>query len=235
MFARAHRVVFFAERHLKNVERDLTRFLPNAVILRNPVNLAESGPLPWPAGSPIRFATVSVLDAAIKGLDLMLEALSDPQWRTRDWQLRIHGEGRDKENLRALAAYYGLSNQVSLCGQAEDIRSVWADSHLLLLPSRSEVAPLTLIEAMLCGRPAVITDVGGVREWVEEPRTAFIAEGATVRSFRSALERAWQARGNWPQMGVSAFDSVREKIDPKAGQTLLHLLLASGRESGSEK
>ena len=52
--------------------------------------------------------------------------------------------------------------------------------------------PLALVEAMLCGRTAVVTDVGGNAEWIEDGETGFVAEAATAKSFGAALkERGW--------------------------------------------
>ena len=49
-------------------------------------------------------------------------------------------------------------------GHVNDIRAIWEQNHLLVLPSRYEGLPLALVEAMWCGRPAVVTDVGGNAE-----------------------------------------------------------------------
>lgn len=53
---------------------------------------------------------------------------------------------------------------VTLMGQVADIRSVWAQAHIAVLPSRREGLPKSLLEAAACGRPMVATDVPGCRE-----------------------------------------------------------------------
>src|SRR5262249_46331394 len=109
-------------------------------------------------------------------------------------------------------------------GHVPDIRGIWADNHLLVLPSRSEGTPLSLVEAMLCGRPAVVTDVGGNAEWITEPDTGFIAEAPSTRSVAGALERAWTARHLWAEMGERAHEKARRQVDPDPGGTLLNII-----------
>jgi len=82
---------------------------------------------------------------------------------------------------------------------------------------------------MLCGRPAVVTDVGGSAEWVDEGKTGFIAAAPTARSIGDALGAAWTARERWPEMGRAARASVLTRYDPAPGRTLLKLLEESAR------
>ncbi|HET8761733.1 MAG TPA: glycosyltransferase, partial [Nitrospiria bacterium] len=55
---------------------------------------------------------------------------------------------------------------VEWCGRREDMPNVYAQSHVVCLPSYGEGVPKTLIEAAACGRPIVTTDVPGCREIV---------------------------------------------------------------------
>ena len=84
-----------------------------------------------------------------------------------------------------------------------------------------------MVEAMLCGRPAVVTDVIGNPEWIEEGLTGFLAEAPTLYSVSRALERAWQARASWEQMGLQAHRKALERYEPSPGKTLLELLEAA--------
>src|SRR5262249_59661917 len=90
-----------------------------------------------------------------------------------------------------------------------DIAALWAENELLVLTSRSEGTPLSLVEALVCGRAAVVTDVGGNASWVKDGETGFVAEGLTAESVGAALERAWRARARWPPMGGRARQQAR--------------------------
>ena len=84
---------------------------------------------------------------------------------------------------------------------------------------------MTLMEAMLCGRPAIVTDVGGNAEWIKEGHNGFIAPAATPLSFGDAMERAWAAKERGRELGNRAHDDAMLLFDPHAGQTILKLLI----------
>ena len=75
---------------------------------------------------------------------------------------------------------------------------------MLVLPSRAEGLPLALVEAMLCARPAVVTDVGGNAELCVDGETGFVAAAPAVSLLEQTLERAWNHRHEWQSMGTAA-------------------------------
>jgi glycosyltransferase involved in cell wall biosynthesis len=172
---------------------------------------------------------VGALDVGRKGQDLALEALSARPWRNRDWQLSIFGAGENRKYLEDLIRFYGLAGRVELAGEVLDVRSIWRAHHALLVPSRIESAPLVVVEAMLCGRPVIANDVGGIREWVRDGRDGFLSPAATAESFGAALERAWERRHEWPQMGAHAHESALSMYDPAPAETLLEIIASAAR------
>jgi glycosyltransferase involved in cell wall biosynthesis len=227
-FGRAFRVGFVSRKNLESVERQLAQTLTNGIVLQNPVNLSDLSEVPYPSSGPLTMANVARLRAGYKGQDILLEALGAPRWRGRDWRLRLYGDGRDGKHLAALAQHYGIADRVEFCGQVNDVRSIWQANHLLVLPSRGEGTPLALVEAMLCGRAAVVTDVGGNAEWIDDGQTGFVAEAATARSFGAALERAWLAKAELQKMGSKGREVALGKFDKSAGKSLLKILLDAG-------
>jgi hypothetical protein len=170
-----------------------------------------------------------------KGLDILLAALGAPQWKNRDWALSIIGDGDHLPLLKDLAEHYEIADRVAFKGFTADIRAVWAEHHLLALPSRNESAPLVVVEAMLCSRPTVANNVGGVCDWISEPETGFISEGIHIESFQAALERAWSARQTWEAMGRRAREKALQMIDPDPGNSILKILQEVVAERASER
>ncbi len=224
-FERAALVVFLAEGNRRSLERQVAARLRNAAVLQNPVNLGGFDPVTWPGAGAARLACVARLDVSTKGQDVLFEALGSPGWRDREWSLSLYGEGGDEGYLRELSSHYGLGEKILFRSHVSDVDKIWGENELLVLPSRSEGTPLSLIEAQVCGRPAVVTDVGGSARWVEEGVTGFIAEGVTAKSIGAALERAWRARAEWPQLGSRAHHQTMSVIDRQPGATLLDRLL----------
>jgi glycosyltransferase involved in cell wall biosynthesis len=81
------------------------------------------------------------------------------------------------------------------------------------MPSRIEGLPLAVIEAMLCGRPVVATDVAGA-EVVEDGITGFLAEAPTVGCVGNALERFWRRKEEAKEIGAASAESIRRLVPP---------------------
>ena len=226
-YRRAAGVFFISRRTMVVAERQLCTSIVNAAIVRNPVNMAETELLPLPSLPSIQLAAVGNLLVAHKGQDILLDVLRSSKWMGREWTLNIYGDGPDREYLQQLVMYYELADRVFLHGRVADIRQLWKENHLLVMPSHMEGMPLAIVEAMLCGRPCVATDVGGVTEWVEDGRSGFIAEAATVHALDATLERAWQVKDQWGTIGRRAHDRAITLYDPDAGLTLLERITKS--------
>ena len=76
--------------------------LANAKVFRNPVNMLDRARIPWPSDDTTRFAVVARLDAN-KGIDILLDSLSRPDWAARNWSLSIFGDGRLRGYYEELA------------------------------------------------------------------------------------------------------------------------------------
>jgi L-malate glycosyltransferase len=227
LFGAAAHHIFVSHQNLKLTERQIAMSLTNGLVLQNPVNLTDLSLVPWQDKSPICFASVARLDVNQKGQDVLFEVLSYPIWQERDWRLNLYGSGSDREYLEALAQHYGIANRVKFKGHVSDIRKIWSDNDMLLLPSREEGGPpIVLVEAMLCGRPIVATNVGAVTEWLEDNQTGFIAEALTPKLFSAALERAWVSQKDWEQMGIRGHEFAISKFDPHPGKSLLDTILS---------
>ena len=223
-FSKAYRVIFVSRRNAALAERQLAAPLANAQVLQNPLTFSDVSAVPWHAAEPFCMALVGRLEAGIKGHDLLFEILGSPAWLKRQWKLRIYGDGPDRKYLETLAHYYAIAPRIDFMGFADDVKSIWSSCHLMVMPSRSEALPIALLEAMVCGRPAVVTDVGGISEWVEDGRTGFIAAAASVKSFGAALERAWTQSSALETMGREARSITLKRVDPQPGKTLLDMV-----------
>tara|TARA_B100000678_G_scaffold19275_1_gene14909 strand:- start:411 stop:1601 length:1191 start_codon:yes stop_codon:yes gene_type:complete len=167
--------------HYTGLDRDRFRPLQNEGLRRL---LSERLSLPLGEKEPI----LSTIGALIprKGQELVLRALvALPEVR-----LLIVGKGPDEAKLRALADELGVAQRVHFLGLLDHdlLPLVLSASNAMVLPSSSEGLANAWVEALACGTPIVIADVGGARELVRgqaaglivvrEP--ASIAEGVQV-------------------------------------------------------
>ena len=204
-YAAARKVFFVSEGNRVALERQIACDLPNASRCYNPVNLKVTDEVPWPSGEDgaLNLACVARAEFYAKGQDLILEVLARPRWRSRAVKVSFYGAGPNQKLLAELIAARKIQS-ATYRGFAADIREVWREHHALILPSRQEGLPLSLVEAALCGRPAIVTDVAGNTEVVVEGLTGFVAPAPTADEIDAALERAWEKRDLLPEMGRNA-------------------------------
>jgi glycosyltransferase involved in cell wall biosynthesis len=232
-YTAARRIFCVSRNNLDLLRLQVGEPLPNGEVIWNPCDLSPESPPAWPDESRVwRLACVARTDIAAKGQDLLLQTLARPEWRDRPIELNFFGDGPHQLALRRIADMLQLDN-VHFRGHVSNIRAIWEQNHLLVLPSRYEGMPPTLVEAMWCGRPAVVTDVGGNAELCVDGETGFVAPAATVPCFADALQRAWDRRKEWPQMGQAARARVESQI-PKDPVALFceRLKVCVSRESG---
>ncbi|MFL6228122.1 MAG: glycosyltransferase family 4 protein [Pyrinomonadaceae bacterium] len=212
VFEGAARCFFVSEHNRRLTEDQIGATLKNASVVRNPYLVASDQPLPWPSGEEdcLRLACVARLYLLDKGQDILLRVLAREKWKGRDLRVSFFGRGINREGLAGLAARLDLRN-VSFEGQTDDVTGIWKRHHALVLPSRSEGLPLSLVEAMMCGRPAIVTKVGGSPEVVEDRVTGFLAD-PSEDSLDAALEEAWERRRGLREMGLLAARRIRELV-----------------------
>ena len=208
----AQTVFCVSQSNLKLLRMQLAEPLRNAEIVWNPYNVSPTTIPAWPVDHERwRLACVARLDPAAKGQELLLQVLARPEWRARPIEVSFFGEGPHELALRRLAGMLHL-NDVYFRGQVSDIEGIWRQNHMLVLPSRYEGLPLVLVEAMWCGRPAVVTDVAGNTEVCVDNETGFVAPAPTVSLLADTLERAWERREDWRRMGLAARERAERQI-----------------------
>lgn len=75
-----------------------------------------------------------------------------------EWKLDIYGDGVEKEMLQRQIKDFGLTDSITLHGNTTEIRTEYLKSSILLMTSKTEGMPMTLLEAMICGIPVVAFD-----------------------------------------------------------------------------
>jgi glycosyltransferase involved in cell wall biosynthesis len=182
----------------------------NSKIVPNPFSVPFETSSPYPSVKDhFNLAIVGRLETLHKGHDLLLQVLKQSKWKNRPVKFNFYGSGPHRQLLERLLKKYEISNAF-LKGYAANIEEIWQSNHFLVLPSRMEGQALALNEAMLCNRGAMVTNVGGAKDLIEEGKTGFIAKYATVEHIDEALERAWSMRDQWQEIGINAGRKIRQ-------------------------
>lgn len=184
----------------------------NSKVIHNPIASLGSQPLPYPPlEMGYQIAYVGRIEAFHKGLDLLVQVISQTHWIKRQISFNFYGDGPHRLWLEECIAKYRIGNAF-VHGPINDIASIWRYNHFLILPSRMEGQSLALLEALACSRAAIVTDVGGARTLIDDNRTGFIASQPTPACIDDALERAWDARERWQEIGLQARSALLGSI-----------------------
>ncbi len=123
----------------------------------------------------------------VKGIDVAIDAMAALPAGHR-WHLDLIGDGGLRSELEAQVARLGLRDCVTFHGFRRDVFALMAHSDLLLMTSHHEGLPYTLLEAMSLGLPALVSDVGGLAEVLEQGRTGWLVPPGEPQGFRDGLQ-----------------------------------------------
>ncbi len=162
--------------------------------------------------------------AAVKGLGELLDAIARLRANEPRLELVLVGQGELENQVRARAAAGDLAGCVRFQGSQEPARVArWmAAADLLCLPSLSEGCPNVVLEALLCGRPVVASNVGGLPEMVDESCAVLVPPGdrdALARGLGEALTRKWDEAAiasrrirTWEDVGRETFEICQDVL-----------------------
>ena len=123
----------------------------------------------------------------IKRVDLLLRSFAALRSEGRNANLLLAGDGPLRDSLERLAWNLGVAEHCHFVGFYEDVSPVYAAIDAVALTSANEGTPVSVIEALAAGRPAVVTDVGGVADVVRDGVSGFLVPpddiGALVDRF----------------------------------------------------
>ncbi len=117
----------------------------------------------------------------VKRIDLILQAFRIVAKDFPQCRLLLAGAGEEEVSLRKIACDLGVFERVVWAGHRCDMPRLYAAMDVFLQSSDNEGLSLSLLQAMVAGKPVIATDVGGTREVVNEETGVLIRPGcATV-------------------------------------------------------
>lgn len=128
----------------------------------------------------------------LKDLETLVRAFALVRQEIPRGRLRIFGpvqksNGAYMESVKAVAAELGVTGAMSWEGPSAGSRPAIEAGSIVALSSISEGLPFTVVEAMMCGRATVNTDVGGVSECLDEQQsTGKLVPARDPRAFADA-------------------------------------------------
>ena len=115
-----------------------------------------------------------------------------------------------------MAANLGVERLVSWLGFRRDVPDVLSACDLFALPSIDEPFGRVFVEAMACGLPSVVTDVGDLSYFVRDGVTGFVVPAGDSGGLAIGLKRLLRDESLRRRMGRSARDRAVEEFSSDA-------------------
>lgn len=112
-----------------------------------------------------------------KGIDILIDNIKNMDKNDLNFHIDIYGEGEELDSILGLIDKYDLSEVMKYIGRTNNPANIAKEYDALLMPSRNEGLPLTMLEAMAVGTPVAIHNVGCVSEIIENKKNGWIIDG----------------------------------------------------------
>ena len=130
-------------------------------------------------------------------------------------QLWMIGDGPLEVSLRKLSDELGLNECVTFFGEQADVSPFLLAADLFVISSVTEGLPVSLLEAMSVGLPAVVTDVGGMGEIARLSGAVTLVPSSDPQGMATALCDAIARRQELHKMGQLASSCYEQYFRPE--------------------
>ncbi len=148
-----------------------------------------------------------------KGHRYLIEALGLLNHKDISWRCTFLGEGELEAELRTLSEEHNLSDKVIFPGFCDDVYAELLKSDVFVLPSLHEGSPNALIEAMGIGMPCIASDVGGIKDLIENEKNGIRVPAQDSKALATALHRMLVAPEFASELGRNARTTIQQKFN----------------------
>jgi glycosyltransferase involved in cell wall biosynthesis len=195
--------------HAEAMPREKVTWLPNSVDLAQfcPADDAQRRKAREQFGLPLDAFVIGGVGRLTpqKNFGLLLDATP-----TEGAIVVLFGSGPEEAVLRARAAA-----NVKFMGTVSDRAAIYHALDVLVLPSRFEGLPMTVLEAMASGVPVLASSVDGVRELATDGENALLAPSENAAAFHAALARLMSDSVLRRRLAVEALALVQSRFDAR--------------------
>lgn len=167
-------------------------------------NVGDTSKFYYEPGDPAEFTFVHVSSLTYqKNIEGILQALASPGTQTIPWRLLIVGPF--KQHQYEFSKALGLGDKTVWLGEMPYCQVAYyvRKASAMIMFSRFENLPCTLIEALLCGLPVIATSVGGIPEIVNESNGLLI-ESENITQLNKAIRSLITNYSNYDRGAIAA-------------------------------
>ena len=125
----------------------------------------------------------------LKGIDILIKAVSTVITSIPDLKLYIAGSGEEEEKLKSMVRNLGLESHVNFLGyisDEEEINRYYKACKIVVVPSRWDIEPFAPLDAAVFGKPAIVSEKCN-SSLVEDGKTGFVFKSEDVKGLASKI------------------------------------------------
>jgi len=143
----------------------------------------------------------------VKQVDILLKAISQIADFTR-WKLAILGDGSEKETLTKMVNELSLNDHVVFLGFRRDSAELTAFADLVVLPSKDEGMPNSLMEAMSHKTAVAASPAGDVEYLLDDGNAGWVLHNNTPNEWKELLQKLEKEPNLLKEMGKRGFERI---------------------------
>jgi glycosyltransferase involved in cell wall biosynthesis len=149
------------------------------------------------------------------GVDLLLDGFLRAAAARPQLRLLMLGTGSMEADLRRRVRQAGMTERVHFAGPAEFERlpDYYRCADLYVSASHSDGSSISLLEAMACGLPALVSDIAGNTEWVALQENGWWFPDGDVEALAQALLDFSDQAGGWGRYGARSREIAEQRAD----------------------
>ncbi|GEM_PF-29553 len=150
-----------------------------------------------------------------KGIDVLARACRLLKDRGVSFRAEVIGDGPERGALERLIAQLGVGDVLTLLGNRtqDEVFDRLVHASCLVLPSRLEGIPVSLMEAMALGVPVITTRICGIPELVRDGENGFLVESEDAEALAERITRLLGDRALRERFVQAARRKVAEEFD----------------------
>lgn len=151
----------------------------------------------------------------IYGVDHLVRAFVQAAKRLTNLRLIMLGDGSQRTLIHDLLADAGLERRVYFAGMvaSASLPDYYRSADLYISASHSDGSSVSLLEAMACGLPSVVSNIPGNMEWVTHGETGWFFADGEVDALTQGIFTVVQQKDDLMSMGQIARDVVEVRAD----------------------
>lgn len=153
----------------------------------------------------------------IYGVDVLAKAFVKVANVNPDVNLLLLGGGSQGANIRRILTNGGVMERVHFGGQVSqrDLPRWYHMADIYISPSHVDGSSISLLEALACGMPSLVSDIPGNKEWIEDGVNGWLFRDGDVDDLADKILLAIKSRRSWGKIGKAARKTAEERADWK--------------------